>query len=268
MKAYLVFDLRHGRFAAGVLDMISGKLRWTSEMIQVWQREGVLDPVDEADLCFFRPPREKDWLPISTTAISQLPDHYEKLTNLFEEPDERLGSFIKPALKPLLRPFLNDHKELEILFLVDSSRVAKHITGIAQILNRSHHIIVAPEDIDLLAGFAILDVEKKQLPKNGKIFTCTIDEELYSYRWNDGCFESVSSDGLSPESKWPTVSVLQRVGLIAFELIWSEYLIPASQAQLERIKEENDTLSSLLAKLNEFCTRLQGRSESQLIKLA
>src|SRR5689334_17453939 len=106
MQAYLVFDLRNHHFVAGVLDSVSGKLLWTPEMIQIWQREGIYDSVEEADLCFFRPRREKGWIPISSSALSQLGDDSETIVNLFEEQDDRLKTVIRPALGALLRPFL------------------------------------------------------------------------------------------------------------------------------------------------------------------
>jgi hypothetical protein len=256
MQAYLVFDLRNHHFVAGVLDSISGKLRWTSEMILIWQREGIYDSVEEADLCFFRPPREKRWIPISSSALSQLDDS-ETIVNLFEEQDDRLKTVIKPALGALLRPFLKDRKELEILFLVDSVRVSEHITEIAQKLDRPYRIIIANDDVDLLAGFALLDTEKQQFPKNNKVLTCNTDEGLFSYRWNEEQFESVSADGLRPDSKWHKLRDLQRAGLIAFELLWSNHLIPEHQAELEKIKEENRSIASLLEKLTQISTRLR-----------
>ena len=268
MHAYLVFDLRNHHFVAGVLYIDSGKFRWTSEKIQTWQREGIYDSVEEADLCFFRPSRQKSWIPISASALSQLGSDSEIIANLLEEPDDRLKAVLRPALGTWMRPLLHDRKDLEVLFLVDSTRASEHIAEIAHKLDRSCRIIVATDDVELLAGFALLDMEKQQLPKKGKILTCTAGEGLYSYRWNGDRFEMVLSDGLRPESNWRRFNDLQRVGLIAFELVWSNHLLPARQAQLEEIKEENSSLSSLLEKLNQTYTRLKEFSKSRPVQQA
>jgi hypothetical protein len=266
MQPYLVFDLRNHRFAAGVVDNVDGILRWKTEMVSIWQREGIYDSVEVADLCFFRPPREKGWRPISSTALSQLPDDYEKVANLFEEPDDRLRVIIKPALRPLLSPLMKLYEKLDILFLTDTVKANDHLAEITSIINRPYRIIVTPEDNNKHAGFALLDMEKGELPRSKKTFICTIEENLFSYHWNDGYFEPVASAGLhsKSESEWARFSDMERVGLIAFELIWSEKLLPKLKKDLEKIIGENDLLSKLLARMNQINLELQGFLGSKL----
>jgi len=131
-----------------------------------------------------------------------------------------------------------------------------------------YQIITTPGDIDTLSGFALLDTEQKHPPRKGTIFTCTVEEKLYSYRWNDNCFEAVSSTGLRSGSGWERFSDLERVGLIAFELIWSENHISESKAQLEKLKGENEKLTSLLEKIEQICAELQKFAGSKLFEQA
>ena len=90
---------------------------------------------------------------------------------------------------------------------------------------------------------------------------------MRSFRWNDSFFEVVSSKGLYSESTWDRFSDLERVGLVAFELIWSENLVPVSKEQLEKIRSENDFLTNLLSRMDQIDVELQGLS-GRMIKQA
>ena len=166
MKPCLVFDLRNHHFVAGVVDIKAGQLSWKPERVQIWQREGAQDVVDQADLCFFRRPHEKTWKPTSATALSQLSNEYEIIADLFDQPQD----FITPCLGSLLSPILKLYEKLEILFLVDADQSGKLLTRIIQRINRSCRIIVAPDDINMLSGFALLSVaEKIKYPEEGQL---------------------------------------------------------------------------------------------------
>ncbi len=268
MPPYFVFDLRNQHFVAGVVDSFAGKLRWKSEKVQTWLREENYDSVDEADLCFFRHPRDKSWKPTASSAISNMPDEYEKIISLFEEPDARLQAIIVPALRSLYKPLLRQHEELEILFLTDTVRVKEYLAELPHKINRPCRIIVTPKNANLLAGFALLNIEKNQLPRKGKILTCVIEGSLSSYRWNDSGFEAVTPEGtlLKPESEWARFSDLERVGLIAFDLIWSDRLVSIIKKDLEKLISDNVSLNRLFERMNNIFAELQGLTRSSLIK--
>ena len=268
MQPYFVFDLRNHHFVAGVVDSFAGKLRWKSEKVQTWLRQENYDSVDEADLCFFRHSRDKGWKPTSPTALSNLSDEYEKIANLFEETDERLKTIIIPALRSLYKPLLRQHEELEILFLTDTIRVKEYLNELPHQINRPCQIIVTPENTNMLAGFALLNVGKNQLPQKGEVLTCTVEGSSFSYRWNEGCFEAAVPEGVTSksESEWARFSDMERVGLVAFELIWSEKLVSIIKEDLGKIISENDMLSRLFARMNQIYSELHGLSGSRLIK--
>jgi hypothetical protein len=268
MEPYFVFDLRNNHFVAGVVDSFDGKLRWKSEKVQTWLRQENYDSVDEADLCFFRHSRDKGWKPTSPTALSNLSDEYEKITNLFEEPDERLKTIIIPALRSLYKPLLRQHEELEILFLIDTIRVKEYLTELPHQINRPCQIIVTPENTNMLAGFSLLNVKKHQLPQKGKILACTIEGISFSYRWNEVHFEAVMPDGVPSkhESEWAKFSDMERVGSISFELIWSEKLVSIIKEDLGKLITKNNMLSRLFVKMDQIYSELQELSSSRLIK--
>ncbi len=267
MQPMIVFDLRQGHIVAGIIDSLAGKLRWKAEMLQVLQREGGSpDPVTEADLCFFRPsPKEKRWIPILSDGLDQLPANYEKISDLFGQVDqEQMRTAIKTGLFPLLRPLMSDRKELGILFLVDTIKIADCMAeisdDISRKLKRPNRVIVAPDEVDLLAGYALLDMMQTFPAQESKIITCTVGEKLLNFQWNNDGFKLVPAKNPQPESKWDGIGDLERVGLVAFELVWSANLILPIQTRLEELTKENDILGSLLEKMDKVCGKLQGLS--------
>ena len=265
MKSCFVIDLQDRHFVAGVMDIVGGNLHWKAEKVQIWQREETQDPVDVADLCFFRRPHEKGWKPTSISALTQLDDKYEKIPDLFEEPMERLQEIVIPALGSLFRQIISQHVELEMIIVVDTISAKECLADLTKKIDRSYRIIVAPEDTGTFVGFALLDVNNTRLPENGKTLNCTVGENIYSFRWvNDG-FESVPPNKLHSESSWIRMSDLERVGLVAFDLIWSKKLVPASREQLERITRDNAVLIDLLSRMKQICAVLQEPSRSDLI---
>ena len=262
MQPIIVFDLRNHHVVAGIIDSLHGKLRWKPEMIQVLQREGGSpDPVLEADLCFFRPPREKRWIPIFSEGLDQLSDDFEKISDLFGQTDiEQIQAAIRTGLLPLLRPLLSDRKELEILFLVDSFQIADYLSELSQKLNRPNRVVVASNDADSLAGYALLDMDQTLQSQEGKIMTCAVGKKLHNYQWTPSGFEMVPVMKPNPESKWDEIGDLERVGLVAFEMVWSVAFVQPFRIRLEELTRENGMLSILLEKMDEICVELRGLS--------
>jgi hypothetical protein len=257
MQPYFVFDLRGNQFAAGVLENFAGKLQWKHEMVQVWQRENIYDSVNETGLCFFRRPPEKSWKPISITALSQLPDTHEKIANLFDEPDSQLRSILGPALGSLLKPFINKHEGLEMLFLVDSIQIKELLGEVVQKLKRPYQILVKPDAPNTFAGFALLNVEQDKELNHGRIVSCQVQGKLHGYRWTGADFGEIPSTNMLPESQWESRDDLERVGMVAFEMIWSNNFISEKTAQLEKVKKENESLHLFLAQVENICSKLQ-----------
>ena len=104
MSSWLVLDLRDGQCGVGVLTVGLDGPDWYDELVlSVYKTHDIQDSTAQADLTFFRKPRDRTWWPIERTFLSRLPDGYDRIPSLLSEPVGNLHDLLPLTLYPLLR---------------------------------------------------------------------------------------------------------------------------------------------------------------------
>lgn len=274
MSTWLVLDLRHGRYAVGLLIIKQGnKPRWYSErVLTVYKAPGVPDSASEADLAFFRvcDSKNKTWLPIDNSALPSLPPEYEWIESLFAEPPDKLPGLLPHMLYPLLRKPVEKwgSADVPLLLLVDRPELLTLLEDFPGKVGKEGRMCVIAERWGDISGFALLGSEPGTLPTDGSTWLCSTKAKYprvvwRRYTWMRHRFEveELGADFAASEefSTWESAAEMERIGAAVFALVWQDRLSGVLQAEISALTTELERDVHLLDLLKELYDRVSAR---------
>ena len=128
MNTWIVIDLRNNRCAVGLLSTAQKQVGWHPVLLDVQVTPEAYDSRPEIDLSFYRGRgKQVPWRPIAVDALAELPQSFEKIPALFGEPPDRLRKIARTALWHILSPTLDEHPDVPLIFVVNSTAVPHSI---------------------------------------------------------------------------------------------------------------------------------------------
>lgn len=271
METWLAVDLRHNRFAAGLLTIGQSRPRWNPEQVYTHVAPGTRDSRAEIDLSFFRTPKEKRWSPILSSALPNLSGEYETVRSLFDQPPDILPALLLGTLGVLLSRPLKEYADRPLLFLVDRSDARSPVKELLKKARREGNVAVVP-CLDGLAGFALLDPRQVSLPDEGAAYACRIRieqgrQEGWRYTWSKNRFrvEPVEADLLPDAPVWESPAEIERLAAALFVLFWRDRVLESMQRGRESLERESRERSQLLERMRELYQRLAASMSSPLV---
>jgi len=265
---WLVLDLRHDRYAVGLLTIGQGNPQWYSELVlTVYKAPGIPDSASEADLAFFRDPNNKTWLPIDRSSLSSIPPEYDRIESLFAESPDRLSGLLPHTLYPLLREPVEkyDYADVSLLLLVDRPELLTLLEDFPGKVRREGRTRIVSERWGAVSGFALLGSDLGILPTDGSTWLCSITDPPanWRYTWGRNRFEAeqLSEDFASSAeiSKWKSAAEMKRIGAAVFALVWQDRLSNVLQAEINALTTELERDVHLLDLLKELYDRVSVR---------
>lgn len=270
MSTWLVLDLRHDRYAVGLLTTGQGKPDWYSErVLSVYKTLDFQDSTAEADLAFFRDPKNKTWLPIERSALSSLPLEYDRIESLLTEPLDRLSELLPHTLHPLLKEPVGKYgyADVPLLLLVDRPELLTLLEDFPSKVRKEGRTCVVSERWGAVSGFALLGSDPSRLPTEGSTWLCSTTDPpaKWRYIWNKNRFEAerLSEDSAaSAISVWESAAEMERIGAAVFALVWQDRLSNVLQAEIDALTAELERDTHLVELLKGLHERVSARRVS------
>jgi hypothetical protein len=264
---YLVVDLRANQCAAGLLMVEDEQVKWHPEPISIAVHPNVApDSRKRAGLSFYRAIGEKRWLPILTSALSDLQDgEYEVVEALFSLPKDQLDTIGLGAIHMTLKEVLKQHETLQILFLVDSDSAHTLLKAYIEKADREGRVESFSDCLTNLEGFSLLNPNLDAEPVAGPCHICSIvspdgKENLYSWRWQDYGFAECDPQTCAASSNihhWESRDALETAGAALFAVVWRCSLLQAMKTEMDQLRRSLGIKQLLASRATSVLERLQ-----------